>query len=96
MKKLGVTTRTNRLVGVLSLTDLMPIIDAQQSKSKIPLEKIPKRMKKAFEIYYDPIRQIRKRCPLTMSGGSSISCIGSKCMWYVEDRCVFLNLAARA
>jgi signal-transduction protein with cAMP-binding, CBS, and nucleotidyltransferase domain len=96
IKKLGVTTRTNRLVGVLSLTDLMPIIDAQQSKSKIPLEKIPKRMKKAFEIYYDPIRQIRKRCPLTMSGGSSISCIGSKCMWYVGDRCVFLNLAARA
>ena len=33
IKKLGVTTRTNRLVGVLSLTDLMPIIDVQQSKS---------------------------------------------------------------
>ena len=96
IKKLVVTTRTNRLVGILSLTDLMPIIDAQQSKSEIPIEKIPKRMKKAFEIYYDPIRQIRKRCPFTMSGGSSISCIGLKCMWYVGDRCVFLNLAARA
>ncbi len=96
IKKLGVTTRTNRLVGILSLTDLMSIIDAQQSESEIPLEKIPKRMKKAFEIYYDPIRQIRKRCPLTMAGGNSISCIGLKCMWYVGDRCAFLNLTARA
>ncbi len=95
VKKLGVTS-ADGLVGILSLTDLIPIIDGQLSGKKIPLQKIPKHMKRAFEIYYDPIRQIRKKCPLTISSGASISCIGPRCMWYVEDKCVFLNLTTRA
>ena len=95
VKKL-VVTRTDRLVGILSLTDLIPILDGHISEKKIPLKKIPKHMKRAFEIYYDPIRQIRKKCPLTIGSGASISCIGPRCMWYVGERCVFLSLATRA
>jgi CBS domain-containing protein len=92
VKKLVVTDSDN-LLGILSLTDLLPVWDKIQQKNKISLNKVPKHMKKTFELYYDPVRQIRKRCPLTISGGTSISCIGQKCMWFVDERCVFLNLA---
>ena len=43
----------------------------------------------------EAIRQLRKKCPLTMVGGTSISCIGSKCMWYVKEKCIFLNLVEK-
>ena len=91
IKKLAVTN-AGHLVGVLSLTDLVPLLEKQKSINKLSLKGAQKRVKKIFEIYYDPKRQIRKKCPLTMGKGMSISCIGSKCMWYVNERCVFLNL----
>lgn len=94
IKKLGVTN-SKRLVGILSLTDLIPLLNRQKSIGNLHLKDAPKRVKRIFEIYYDPVRQIRKKCPLTMGGGTSISCIGSKCMWYVREKCVFLNLAEK-
>jgi len=94
IKKLAVTN-ADHLVGVLSLTDLIPLLETEKSLSKLSLKGAPKRVKKIFEIYYDPKRQIRKNCPLTMLGGMAISCLGSKCMWYVTDRCVFLSLAEK-
>jgi CBS domain-containing protein len=94
IKKLAVTN-AGHLVGILSLTDLIPLLDTEKSMSKISLKDAPKRMKRVFEIYYDPKRQIRKKCPLTMGAGMSISCIGSKCMWYVNERCVITNILER-
>ena len=91
IKKL-VVINADHLVGVLSLTDLISLLDTQKPIDKLSLKGASKRVKRIFEIYYDPKRQIRKRCPLTMGKGISISCIGSKCMWYVTDKCVFLNL----
>ncbi len=90
IKKLAVTN-ADHLVGILSLTDLMPLLESQ----KVSLKGAPKRVKKIFEIYYDPKRQIRKNCPLTMGRGMAVACLASKCMWYVTDRCVFLNLAEK-
>lgn len=94
IKKLAVTN-AGHLVGVLSLTDLIPLLETQKPINKLSLKEAPKRVKKIFEIYYDPIRQLRKKCPLTMVGGTSISCIGSKCMWYVKEKCIFLNLVEK-
>jgi CBS domain-containing protein len=94
IKKLAVTNADN-LVGVLSLTDLIPLLETQKSISKLSLKGAPKRVKKVFEIYYDPKRKRRKTCPLTMARGMAVSCLGLKCMWYVADRCVFLNLAEK-
>ncbi len=90
IKKLAVTN-ADHLVGILSLTDLMPLLESQ----RVSLKGAPKRVKKIFEIYYDPKRQIRKNCPLTMGRGMAVACLASKCMWYVTDRCVFLNLAEK-
>ncbi len=91
IKKL-VVTNSGRLKGILSLTDLMPLLESQREINGGLVEKAPKRVRRVFEIYYDPVRQIRKRCPLTMIRGSSISCIGLKCMWYIKESCVILNL----
>jgi len=92
IKKLAVT-EAGSLVGVLSLTDLIPLLETQNSISKLSLKGASKGVKKVFEIYYDPKRKRRKTCPLTMAKGLAVSCLGLKCMWYVADRCVFLNLA---
>ena len=91
IKKL-VVTNSGRLKGILSLTDLMPLLESQREINGGLVEKAPKRVRRVFEIYYDTVRQIRKRCPLTMIRGSSISCIGLKCMWYIKESCVILNL----
>jgi len=91
IKKLVVMS-SGRLKGILSLTDLIPLLETQGGINGLPLDKAPKRVRRVFEIYYDPVRQIRKRCPLSMIKGASISCIGRKCMWYVNESCVILNL----
>lgn len=90
IKKLAVTNG-DQLVGVLSLTDLVPLLQTK----KLSLKDAPNHVKKVFEIYYDPIRRRRKNCPLTMSRGMAISCTGPKCMWYVSDKCIFLSLAEK-
>ena len=91
IKKLVVANRS-RLLGILSLTDLLPLLEAQGATDKLLLKKVPDHVKKAFQIYYDPVRQLRKTCPLTMARDLAISCLGFKCMWYVGDRCGFLKL----
>jgi CBS domain-containing protein len=91
IKKL-IVAKGVQLRGILSLTDLLPLLGSVDKIGRLALSKAPKHVRKAFQIYYDPIRQLRKTCPLTMSGGMAISCLGSKCMWYASDRCVFLNL----
>ncbi len=92
IKKL-VVKNGSRLLGILSLTDLLPLLEAEETM--LAVQKAPEHVKKAFQIYYDPVRQLRKTCPLTMAKGMAISCLGSKCMWYVSDRCVLLSLAER-
>ncbi len=93
IKKLAVVN-AGHLVGVLSLTDLLPLVETQGFE-ELPLAGVPKRVKKVFEIYYDPKRQLRKNCPLTMVGGMAINCLGIKCMWFVHDKCVLLNLVEK-
>jgi signal-transduction protein with cAMP-binding, CBS, and nucleotidyltransferase domain len=90
IKKLAVV-KAGHLVGVLSLLDLVPLLETQN----LSLKGVPKHVKRIFSIYYDPKQQLRKNCPLTMVRGMTISCLGSKCMWYVADKCVIINLAEK-
>lgn len=90
IKKL-IVTHYNSLLGILSLTDLVPLLETENMIDSLPLKDAPKSVRKVFEIYTDPIRQIRKKCPLTLMGGASISCIGPKCMWYINERCAMLG-----
>ena len=94
IKKL-VVTNAYSLVGVLSLTDLLPLLE-EADLGDNGVKKTPRRLRRIFQLYYDPKRQIRKHCPLTMASGTAITCVAQKCMWYVDDHCVFLNLAEKA
>jgi CBS domain-containing protein len=93
VKKLAVTN-SGKLVGILSLTDLLPLLKTQKA-NKLSLKDAPKRVKKVFQIYYDPQRMLRKNCPFSMISGTPLGCSGPKCMWYDEDKCVFLSLAGK-
>ena len=86
VKKLVVTNGI-RLVGMVSITDLIPLLREDGSTKKLPLKNASKGVKKIFEIYFDPKRQIRKRCPIIILGGALINCLGPKCMWYTTNGC---------
>ena len=92
IKKLLVTN-DGQLIGILSLTDLIPLLREYGITNKISLKDAPKRVRKVFDIYIDSTKQKRKKCPLIILGGMPINCLGPKCMWYDTDGCVFLKRA---
>jgi len=91
IKKLPIV-ENGRLVGLVTLTDLIRSPEVVKWLERLELESAPKRMKKIIDIYFDPERRLRKRCPLITEGGLSISCQHEKCMWWFEDECVIIKL----
>jgi CBS domain-containing protein len=85
IKKLPVMS-SDHLVGILSLTDLIPLLK-KQGTSKISLKSAPEHVKRAFEGYLDPETNMRKKCPLIILAGAPIGCLGPKCMWYDANGC---------
>jgi len=81
-----------RLVGLVTLTDLIRSPEVIKWLEGAPLKKTPRRMRKVIDVYFDPARRLRKRCPLITEGGLSISCQERKCMWWMEDECAVLKL----
>ena len=86
VKKL-IVKNGDRLLGIVSLTDLIPLLRNGGSIKRLPLKNAAKRVKRIFDIYADPKRRIRKRCPIIILGGSLINCLGPKCMWYTTNGC---------
>jgi len=91
IKKLPVI-ENGRLVGLVTLTDLIRSPEIIKWLEGLPLKETPRRMKKVIDVYFDPERRLRKRCPLITEGGLSISCQERKCMWWLEDECAVLKL----
>jgi len=91
IKKLPVV-ENGRLVGLVTLTDLIRSPEVTKWLERFPLKKAPRRMKKVIDVYFDPMRRLRKRCPLITEGGLSITCQERKCMWWLEDECAVLRL----
>jgi CBS domain-containing protein len=91
IKKLPVI-ENGRLVGLVTLTDLIRSEEIVKSLKKLQLKTAPTRMKKIVDIYFDPTRHLRKRCPLITEGAQSMSCQREKCMWWFEDECVITKL----
>ena len=91
IKKLPII-ENGRLVGLVTLTDLIRSPEVNKWLEELPLKKTPRRMKKVIDSYFDPTRRLRKRCPLITQGGLSISCQERKCMWWLEDECAILKL----
>jgi len=91
IKKLPVV-ENGCLVGLVTLTDLVGSPEVMKLLEEVSLNKTPRRMKKVIDVYFDPARRLRKRCPLITEGGLSLSCQERKCMWWLEDECAVLKL----
>ena len=91
IKKLPIV-ENGSLVGLVTLTDLIRSSEVNKWLEDLPLKKTPRRMKKVIDVYFDPKKRLRKRCPLITQGGLSISCQERKCMWWMEDECAVLKL----
>ena len=91
IKKLPVI-ENGHLVGLVTLTDIIRSPEVVRWLKEPQFKEAPRRMKKIFDIYFDPERRLRKRCPLITEGGQSISCQHEKCMWWFEDECVITKL----
>jgi CBS domain-containing protein len=92
IKKLPVAEK-GRLVGVVTLTDLLRVEGVIETLNGTALNGASKRLKKTIEIYYDAgIRQKTRKCPLMYKDGMSIGCRLEKCMWWAEDECAITKL----
>jgi CBS domain-containing protein len=92
IKKLPVAEE-GRLVGVVTLTDLLRVEGVIEALNGYALSGTSKRLKKTIEIHYnDGIKQKTRRCPLMYKDGMSIGCQVEKCMWWVEDECAITKL----
>jgi CBS domain-containing protein len=94
IKKLPVV-ENGRLVGLVTLTDLLNSPGVVEFLNKISLDGTSRRIKKVINLYYDQSKQHRRTCPLNMQHGFSMGCQNVKCMWWVGDECAVTKLSRR-
>jgi CBS domain-containing protein len=98
IKKLPVV-ENGRLLGLVTLTDLIRSEGVVEFLNGFSLNGVSPRMKKAVDIYYDAeqlgdhARKLKKRCPLMMKDGLSISCGVEKCMWWTGKDCAVSQIS---
>jgi len=93
IKKLPVA-KEGRLVGVVTLTDLLRVEGVIEALNGFALSGASKRLRKALEIYYDDgLKKQTKRCPLTFKDGMSIGCRLERCMWWTGDECAITKVS---
>jgi len=92
IKKLPVV-ENGKLVGLVSLTDLLRSEGVIEFLNKVCLNGVTNRMKRVVNLYLDPLKQHRRKCPLIMKDGFSMGCQDKKCMWWVGDECAVTKLS---
>jgi len=92
IKKLAIV-EDGKLVGIVSLTDLLRSEGVIEFLNKQTLNGASKRLRRAVSLFYDPLKQHRRKCPLIMKDGFSIGCQVGKCMWWVGDECAVTKLS---
>lgn len=92
IKKLPVV-ENERLVGLVTLTDLVRSQDVLDFLNGLSIKDAPKRMKKVVNLYFDRAKRFRRRCPLMMKSGFSTGCQEKKCMWWLGDECAITKLS---
>jgi len=92
IKKLPVVEK-ERLVGVVTLTDLLRVEGVIETLNGYALSGASIRLRKTIEIYFDDgIKQKTRRCPLMYKDGMSVGCQLEKCMWWAEDECAITKM----
>ena len=92
IKKLPVV-ENGQLIGLVTLTDLLRSPGVIEFLNRLSLNGASKRMKRVVHLYFDPLKQHRRRCPLIMKDGFSMGCQDNKCMWWVGDECAVTKLS---
>lgn len=94
VKKLPVV-ENGRLVGLVTLTDLLRTEGVTAFLNKLSLNGTSKRMKKAANLYSDALQTKRRKCPLIMRDGCQMGCLLKDCMWWAEDECALAKISRR-
>ncbi len=92
IKKLPVV-ENGRLVGLVTLTDLIRSQEVLSFLNGFSTNDAPRRMKKVVNLYFDSAKRHRRRCPLIMKDGFSMGCQEKKCMWWLGDECAITKLS---
>ena len=92
IKKLPVI-ENGRLVGLVTLTDLIRSEEVFAFLNGLTSKDTPKHMEKVVNLYFDRAKRFRRRCPLIMKGGFSMGCQQKKCMWWLGDECAITKLS---
>jgi predicted transcriptional regulator len=92
IKKLPIV-ENGRLVGLVSLTDLIRTEGVIQCLNKLLLNGASVRMKKALSLYFDQGKEKKRKCPLIAEQGFHMGCQEDKCMWWTGEDCTVSRLS---
>ena len=92
IKKLPVV-ENGRLVGLVSLTDLLRSDGVIQFLNKLSLNGASVRIKRTVKLFFDSARQKKRKCPLITEQGFHLGCQENRCMWWTGDECAVTQLS---
>ncbi len=92
IKKLPVV-ENGRLAGLITLTDLLRSPGVVGFLNNLSLDGTSKRIKRAVNLFSDPLKEHRRKCPLMMKDGYQPGCQDNKCMWWIGDECAVTKLS---
>ena len=92
IKKLPIV-ENGRLVGLVSLTDLLRSEGVIRFLNTLSLNGTSARIKKTVTLYSDHAMQQKRKCPLITEQGFQVGCRDNKCMWWVGDEFAVTKLS---
>jgi CBS domain-containing protein len=92
IKKLPIV-ENGRLVGLVSLTDLLRSEGVIHFLNKLSLDGTSLRIKRVVNLYFDSEKHKRRKCPLITEQGFHLGCQENKCMWWAGDECAVTHLS---
>jgi CBS domain-containing protein len=93
IKKLPIV-ENGKLVGLVSLTDLLRTPGVVQFLNRLSLDGTSARVKRTVELYViDSATRQKRKCPLMTEQGFQMGCRDQKCMWWMDEECAVTRLA---
>lgn len=92
VKKLPIV-ENGRLVGLVSITDLLRAEGVAEFLNKESLNGVSSHMKKSFSLYSDAAGTHRRKCPMIARGGYQMGCLDVNCMWWTGTECAVMKIS---
>jgi len=93
VKKLAVV-ENGRLVGLVSITDLLRAEGVPEFLNKETLNGASSHIKKVVSLLYSGSEnQQRRKCPVMVKQGYQMGCLDTKCMWWTGEECAVTKVA---